>query len=156
MTTTTEADSPDVSVGPLTPISPQARPKGPLVLIVLDGVGVGLGDQYDAVATADTPTLDWLEATGPTRTLRAHGRAVGLGSDSDMGNSEVGHNTLGAGRIFDQGANQVDKAIESGRIWEEIGVGSAMRCSPTTRRCISSGCSLTVACTPASITSLRC
>jgi 2,3-bisphosphoglycerate-independent phosphoglycerate mutase len=80
-------------------------------------VGVGLGDQYDAVATANTPTLDELEAAGPMRTLRAHGRAVGLGSDADMGNSEVGHNTLGAGRIFDQGANQVDKAIASGRIW---------------------------------------
>jgi 2,3-bisphosphoglycerate-independent phosphoglycerate mutase len=94
------------------------RPGGPLVLVILDGVGVGRRDEYDAVATATTPVLDGLEWTGPLRTLRAHGRAVGLGSDSDMGNSEVGHNTLGAGRIFDQGANQVDKAIASGRIWE--------------------------------------
>jgi 2,3-bisphosphoglycerate-independent phosphoglycerate mutase len=94
------------------------QPDGPLVLIVLDGVGVGLRDEYDAVATARTPVLDSLQWAGPLRTLRAHGRAVGLGSDSDMGNSEVGHNTLGAGRIFDQGANQVDKAIVSGRIWE--------------------------------------
>lgn len=93
-------------------------PIGPLVLIVLDGVGVGLRDEYDAVATAITPVLDGLQWSGPIRTLRAHGRAVGLGSDSDMGNSEVGHNTLGAGRIFDQGANQVDKAIASGKIWE--------------------------------------
>jgi 2,3-bisphosphoglycerate-independent phosphoglycerate mutase len=94
------------------------QPGGPLVLIILDGVGVGLRDEYDAVATATTPVLDGLQWEGPLRTLRAHGRAVGLGSDSDMGNSEVGHNTLGAGRIFDQGANQVDKAIASGRIWE--------------------------------------
>jgi 2,3-bisphosphoglycerate-independent phosphoglycerate mutase len=88
------------------------------VLLVLDGVGVGLGDEYDAVATARTPALDRLRATGLSRTLRAHGPAVGLASESDMGNSEVGHNTLGAGRIFDQGANQVDKAIRTGRIWE--------------------------------------
>jgi 2,3-bisphosphoglycerate-independent phosphoglycerate mutase len=85
--------------------------------VILDGVGVGLGDQFDAVAAASTPVLDELEATSPMRTVRAHGKAVGLGSDSDMGNSEVGHNTLGAGRVFDQGANQVDKAIASGQIW---------------------------------------
>jgi 2,3-bisphosphoglycerate-independent phosphoglycerate mutase len=84
----------------------------------MDGVGVGRRDEYDAVATAATPVLDGLEWSGPIRTLRAHGRAVGLGSDSDMGNSEVGHNTLGAGRIYDQGANQVDKAIATGSIWE--------------------------------------
>ena len=118
MTTRTAIDAPTIAVEPLTPIDPKSHIDGPLVLVVLDGVGVGLGDQYDAVATADTPTLDALEELGPIRTLRAHGRAVGLGSDSDMGNSEVGHNTLGAGRIFDQGANQVDKAIASGRIWK--------------------------------------
>jgi 2,3-bisphosphoglycerate-independent phosphoglycerate mutase len=118
LTTTTEAGQHAVAVEPLTRITPDQHVDGPLVLVVLDGVGVGLGDEYDAVATADTPTLDRLESAGPMRTLRAHGRAVGLASDSDMGNSEVGHNTLGAGRIFDQGANQVDKAIVSGRIWE--------------------------------------
>lgn len=104
-------------VGQLIQSDREGRPEGPLVLVVLDGVGVGLGDQFDAVASADTPVLDGLELESPTRTLHAHGRAVGLASDSDMGNSEVGHNTLGAGRIFDQGANQVDKAIASGRIW---------------------------------------
>ena len=118
LTTTTKVDGPAIAVEPLTPIDADHHSDGPLVLIVLDGVGVGLGDEYDAVATANTPNLRALEATGPMRTLRAHGRAVGLGSDADMGNSEVGHNTLGAGRVFDQGANQVDKAIASGRIWE--------------------------------------
>ena len=88
----------------------------PLVLVVMDGVGVGLADAFDAVALAHTPTLDQL-AAGSYRTLRAHGTAVGLPSDADMGNSEVGHNILGAGRIFDQGAKRIDKAVASGAIW---------------------------------------
>lgn len=88
-----------------------------MVLVVLDGVGVGRGDEFDAVAAAHTPALDELAASGQARTLRAHGPAVGLASDADMGNSEVGHNTLGAGRIFAQGANVVDEAIASGRVW---------------------------------------
>jgi 2,3-bisphosphoglycerate-independent phosphoglycerate mutase len=88
----------------------------PLVLVVMDGVGVGRGDAFDAVALAHTPNLDDLES-GAFRTLRAHGTAVGLPSDADMGNSEVGHNILGAGRIFDQGATRVDNAIASGSIW---------------------------------------
>ncbi len=89
----------------------------PLVLVVMDGVGVGKGDAYDAVALAHTPNLDHL-ASETSRTLRAHGTAVGLPSDSDMGNSEVGHNILGAGRIFDQGAKRIDNALESGSIWK--------------------------------------
>ncbi len=88
----------------------------PLVLIVMDGIGVGHGDAFDAVALANTPNLDQL-ASESYRTLRAHGTAVGLPSDADMGNSEVGHNILGAGRIFDQGAKRVDNAIASGSIW---------------------------------------
>lgn len=117
VTTGRSGQDADVTVGPLARSDKEGQPGGPLVLVVLDGVGVGLRDQYDAVASANTPTLDRLEAEGPMRTLHAHGRAVGLASDGDMGNSEVGHNTLGAGRIFDQGANQVDKAIKSGHIW---------------------------------------
>jgi 2,3-bisphosphoglycerate-independent phosphoglycerate mutase len=89
----------------------------PLVLVVMDGVGVGRGDAFDAVSLAHTPNLDEL-ASESCRTLRAHGTAVGLPSDADMGNSEVGHNILGAGRIFDQGAKRVDNAIASGSIWK--------------------------------------
>ncbi len=89
----------------------------PLVLVVMDGIGVGSGDAFDEVALANTPTLDRLES-GAYRTLRAHGTAVGLPSDADMGNSEVGHNILGAGRIFDQGAKRIDKAVASGAIWK--------------------------------------
>lgn len=88
----------------------------PLVLVVMDGIGVGKGDAFDAVALAHTPNLDQL-ASESSRTLKAHGTAVGLPSDADMGNSEVGHNILGAGRVFDQGAKRVDNAIASGSIW---------------------------------------
>ena len=80
------------------------RPAGPVVLVIMDGVGVGAGDEADAVALARTPTLDRLRQAGRYRTLRAHGRAVGLPSDDDMGNSEVGHNALGAGVVHAQGA----------------------------------------------------
>lgn len=91
----------------------------------MDGVGRGAGDEADAVTLARTPTLDALWVPGARAELRAHGRAVGLPSDDDMGNSEVGHNALGAGKIYDQGAKLVARAIESGAlfegaVWKEI------------------------------------
>jgi 2,3-bisphosphoglycerate-independent phosphoglycerate mutase len=92
--------------------------KGPVVVCVMDGVGIGQHDESDAVWLARTPQLDWLAAHTPTARLLAHGRAVGMPSDDDMGNSEVGHNALGAGRIFDQGAKLVQKAIQAGTIFE--------------------------------------
>ena len=90
----------------------------PVLLCILDGVGWGRRDEGDAVFLARTPNLDALVAQSPFRLLAAHGRAVGLPSDADMGNSEVGHNAMGAGRVFDQGAKLVDAAIESGAIFE--------------------------------------
>jgi len=98
---------------------------GPLVLVVMDGVGVGTGDDGDAVALARTPVLDFLTGASAYRHLRASGTAVGLPTDEDMGNSEVGHNAMGAGRIFDQGARLVNRAIETGEIfrttvWKKI------------------------------------
>jgi 2,3-bisphosphoglycerate-independent phosphoglycerate mutase len=95
---------------------PPPRP-GPVVLCILDGVGIGRGEADDAVATAPTPNLDHWRTTVPWVPLAAHGRAVGLPSDDDMGNSEVGHNAMGAGRIFDQGAQLVENALESGSLW---------------------------------------
>lgn len=92
--------------------------KGPVVFLVLDGVGVGQGDAFDAVHAARTPNLDRLKTEGAWRTLLAHGTAVGLPSDSDIGNSEVGHNILGAGRVFNQGASSVEAAFASGQIWQ--------------------------------------
>jgi 2,3-bisphosphoglycerate-independent phosphoglycerate mutase len=90
---------------------------GPLLVVVMDGVGLGPGDEGDAVALARTPVLDWLRANCPWVPLKAHGTAVGLPSDADMGNSEVGHNALGAGRVFDQGAKLVTAAIASGALF---------------------------------------
>jgi 2,3-bisphosphoglycerate-independent phosphoglycerate mutase len=75
-------------------------------------------DEADAVTIASTPTLDRLWVPGVRAELRAHGKAVGLPSDDDMGNSEVGHNALGAGRVFDQGAKLVDHAIKTGALFE--------------------------------------
>ena len=104
--------------------------KGPVLFVIMDGVGVGAGDEGDAVALARTPTLDTLTAAAPYRTIRAHGTAVGMPSDADMGNSEVGHNALGAGRIFAQGAARVNEAIEDGSIFQgEVWKAIAARCT---------------------------
>ena len=93
-------------------------PKGPVVLIIMDGVGIGGGDEGDMVAKATTPNLDWLRQNAIYTQLKAHGKAVGMPTDSDMGNSEVGHNAIGAGRVFDQGALLVKNAVESGAMYE--------------------------------------
>jgi 2,3-bisphosphoglycerate-independent phosphoglycerate mutase len=84
----------------------------------MDGVGCGASNEGDAVWLARTPTLDHLAQISLTTRLKAHGTAVGLPSDDDMGNSEVGHNAFGAGRVFDQGAKRVQMAIESGEMFE--------------------------------------
>lgn len=89
----------------------------PVVLCILDGVGWGQRDDGDAVYTAQTPALDELQEKNPWVLLKAHGTAVGMPSDSDMGNSEVGHNAMGAGRIFAQGAKLVQESFACGSIW---------------------------------------
>ena len=89
----------------------------PIVLVIMDGVGKGDGGSGDAVAVAKTPTLDNLLATCPHTWLKAHGTAVGLPTDDDMGNSEVGHNALGCGQIYSQGAKLVEESIESGAMF---------------------------------------
>jgi 2,3-bisphosphoglycerate-independent phosphoglycerate mutase len=94
------------------------RANGPVVLCILDGVGIGAGGPDDAVALARTPNMAWLREHAVSQILAAHGRAVGLPSDEDMGNSEVGHNALGAGRVFDQGAKLVDQALATGAAWQ--------------------------------------
>ncbi len=92
--------------------------KGPLLLIIMDGVGIGKQDDSDGVFLAKTPCLDELVKSKLYTQLKAHGTAVGMPSDDDMGNSEVGHNALGAGRVFDQGAKLAQKSIDSGAIYE--------------------------------------
>ncbi|AQK99706.1 2,3-bisphosphoglycerate-independent phosphoglycerate mutase [Zea mays] len=99
-------------------------PKGkPVAVVVLDGWGEANPDQYNCIHVAQTPVMDSLKNGAPEkwRLVKAHGTAVGLPSDDDMGNSEVGHNALGAGRIFAQGAKLVDQALASGKIYDGDG-----------------------------------
>ncbi len=98
---------------------------GPVLTIVMDGVGLAPDTISNAVKGAYTPNLDALLANYPMVPLKAHGTAVGLPSDDDMGNSEVGHNALGAGQVFAQGAKLVSNSIESGKMfasatWQEL------------------------------------
>ena len=92
--------------------------QGPVVTIVMDGYGIAKSDVGSAIAAARKPTLDRLFATCPHITLRAHGTAVGMPSDEDMGNSEVGHNAIGSGQVYSQGASLVADAITSGALWQ--------------------------------------
>ena len=85
----------------LQPLDGYRQFSGPVVLVIMDGVGIGSCDERDGVFVAHTPLLDTLFKESLFTTLKAHGTAVGLPSEDDMGNSEVGHNALGAGRVFD-------------------------------------------------------
>ena len=91
---------------------------GPVLLVIMDGVGLGREDQGNAVFRAKTPHLDRLLAEPLTTQLQAHGTAVGLPSDDDMGNSKVGHNALGAGRIVTQGAKLINEALQSKKLFQ--------------------------------------
>ena len=100
-------------------------PPGPVVLAILDGIGIGTCADGDVVSRANTSTLDWLAQNALATQLKAHGTAVGMPSDADMGNSEIGHNAFGCGRVFAQGAKLVDESIESrslfeGEVWKEL------------------------------------
>lgn len=101
------------------------KAKKPILLVVMDGIGFSKTGIGDAVTLANTPTLDWLLKNCPNTRLKAHGGAVGLPSDDDMGNSEVGHNAIGCGQIYSQGAKLVNESIESGKMyasdtWQEV------------------------------------
>ena len=87
--------------------------KKPVVLVVMDGVGLSDRVEGNAVAQAKKPHLDLLMETSPNIELQAHGLAVGLPTNDDMGNSEVGHNALGSGQIYSQGAKLVNQSIKS-------------------------------------------
>lgn len=96
-----------------------------ILLVVMDGIGFSKTGIGDAVSVANTPVLDKLLKECPNTRLKAHGTAVGLPSDDDMGNSEVGHNALGCGQIYSQGAKLVNESLESGKMytsqaWNEV------------------------------------
>ena len=105
----------------LSPSPFHGKRTGPVVIVVMDGVGLGPDYPGNAVKAARKPVLDQLMATCPWTALAAHGVAVGMPSDADMGNSEVGHNAIGAGRVFDQGAKLVAEAIASGKMFSGEG-----------------------------------
>jgi hypothetical protein len=93
-----------------------------MAIVILDGVGIAKASDTNAVHLAKTPTLDALIANKARFTIvKAHGTAVGLPSDDDMGNSEVGHNALGCGRVVAQGASLVDDSLASGSIYTSNG-----------------------------------
>lgn len=112
--------SDDMKLAPHPTIS---KHDGPVLVVILDGFGENeFKDEYNAVHVAKTPNVDKLHSVAKRfRIVKAHGRAVGLPSDADMGNSEVGHNALGAGQVVDQGARLVDMALESGKMFEGNG-----------------------------------
>lgn len=91
--------------------------KRPVVLVVMDGIGINENEYGNAVKAASTPTIDMLISHSPYAVIKAHGTAVGLPSDEDMGNSEVGHNALGCGQIYSQGAKLVNESIGDGKMY---------------------------------------
>ena len=99
--------------------------KKPLVLVVMDGVGVTEKDNGNAVMHAYTPNLDVLMKECPNTTIKAHGVAVGLPSDADMGNSEVGHLNLGAGRVVYQDLVKINIACREHRLLENAEIKAA-------------------------------
>jgi 2,3-bisphosphoglycerate-independent phosphoglycerate mutase len=92
--------------------------RGPLVLVIMDGVGYGQYAEGDAVADSKMWAFRAMESASPRTRLKAHGTAVGLPSDEDMGNSEVGHNAIGCGRVYSQGAMLVSASIASGAMFK--------------------------------------
>lgn len=95
-----------------------SRRPGPVVLCIMDGIGYSENEEGDAYKSADTPNLDKLHKICQSQPLLAHGLSVGLPSNEDMGNSEVGHNAIGGGRIVSQGAKLVNQAIDNGSLFE--------------------------------------
>ena len=88
--------------------------RGPLIHVVLDGWGVGAPDETNAIHQAALPIMDRLRQNFPYTQLWTHGKYVGLPSENDLGGSEVGHMTMGAGIIKQQGPTLIRKLIQSG------------------------------------------
>ncbi len=102
----------------LAPVIRHFDGRRPALLIIMDGWGIGTGGPEDAIAQANTPVFDRLWRDFPHTQLLTHGPYVGLSSEKDLGGSEVGHLTMGAGRILDQGPTRITKAIADGSFFE--------------------------------------
>ena len=100
-------------------------PKKTHMLIILDGWGIGADEPTNAVLMAHTPFLDRLQSSYPSTQLRCSGRDVGL-PEGIMGNSEVGHMNIGAGRVVYQDLVRINKAIEEGSFFENEAFGAIM------------------------------
>lgn len=119
----------------LEPLPNYKQREGPVCLIIIDGFGVDKPGPGNPVSQVEMPFYNGLLADAKKKNLfcqiKAHGPAVGLPSDADMGNSEVGHNALGCGQIYSQGTKLVNESLESGTFfktanWDKV-VGSAAR-----------------------------
>ncbi len=106
-------------------VADSSRPK-PLVLLMLDGFGIAPPDNGNAIHAASTPVIDKLIATYPAMPLRASGESVGL-NWGDMGNSEVGHLTIGAGRVYYQSLPRINLSVEQGAFFENDAFASAIK-----------------------------
>lgn len=102
------------------------NPRKPVVLVILDGFGINPAKRNNAIYLADTPRLDEYFAHYPHTALQACGAAVGVG-DGQMGNSEIGHMTLGAGAILRQDIVRIDDAIHSGDFFHNPALLAALR-----------------------------
>ena len=100
--------------------------KGPLVLVVLDGWGLREQREGNAIKLARTPSYLELLDRFPHTSLTTSGEAVGL-PDGQMGNSEVGHMTMGAGRVIYQDLTRIDKSIREGAFFENQALRDAMQ-----------------------------
>ena len=99
--------------------------KKPLLLCIMDGFGINEAEKGNAIKAANTPCLDKLFATYPNTLLSASGMAVGL-PDGQMGNSEVGHTNIGAGRIVYQELTRITKSIQDGDFFENEALVAAV------------------------------
>jgi 2,3-bisphosphoglycerate-independent phosphoglycerate mutase len=91
----------------------------PVINIVLDGYGIGKGDHTDAIYQASTPFVDQLRSQYASTTLLTHGKHVGLPGETDLGGSEVGHLTMGAGKNIAQGPTLITQAIADGSFYQQ-------------------------------------
>ncbi len=108
--------------------------RNPVLLIVMDGWGLGSGGEADAISQAETPVFDRLWRDFPHTELLTHGPYVGLSSEKDLGGSEVGHLTMGAGQILDQGPTRINKAIKDGSFYTSEALQALIE------RCRGGGC----------------
>ncbi|MDO4199227.1 MAG: 2,3-bisphosphoglycerate-independent phosphoglycerate mutase [Clostridia bacterium] len=96
-----------------------------VLLVIMDGYGIAPKSEFNAVSEADTPNLDKIFSENPTTTLSASGISVGL-PDGQMGNSEVGHTNIGAGRVVYQDLTYINKSIESGEFYSNKVLNAVM------------------------------